>query len=131
MSGDWPPAKSYVIGSILNWLLFLAGVALLVAAQRGGFLTPWLGWPVVLLIAGSVLGQFVVAYRSIARQDEFVRAITFKQGITAAGITICLAVFWGMAEQFLGMPSVPMWFAYPVFWGVFGMVTPFIRSSRA
>lgn len=131
MAEGWPSTRAYVIGSILNWLLFLAGLILLLVAQRGGFLTPWLGWPVVLVIAGSVLGQFIVAYRSIAAQDEYWRALIFKLGIAAAGVTISVAVLWGFADQFLGVPAFPMWIVYPLFWGVFGILSPLIRTSRA
>ena len=131
MAEGWPSTRLYVVGSILNWLLFLAALALLVWAQKAGFLTPWLGWPVVVLIAGSVLGQFAVAYRSIARMDEYWRALTFKQGIAAAGVTISVAVLWGLADQFLAVPAFSMWVVYPLFWGVFGALTPFIRTTRA
>lgn len=130
MGEGWPSTRAYVVGSILNWLLFLAGLALLLVAQHGGFLTPWLGWPVVVLIAGSVLGQFAVAYRSIAAMDEYWRALTFKQGIAAAGVTISIAVLWGFADQFLAVSAFPMWIVYPLFWGVFGALTPFIKTSR-
>ena len=131
MAENWPSTRLYVVGSILNWLLFLAGLAFLVWAKLAGFLTPWLGWPVVILIAASVLGQFVVAYRSIAAMDEFMRALTFKLGIAAAGVTISIAVLWGVASQFLDVPSYPMWVVYPLFWAVFGMLSPFVRTSRA
>lgn len=131
MAEGWPSTRAYVVGSILNWLFFLAGLALLVWAQLGGFLTPWLGWPVALVITASVLGQFIVAYRSIAAMDEYWRGLTFKCGIVAAGVAISICVLWGFANQFLGVPAYPLWIVYPLFWGLFGIVSIFIRTSRA
>ncbi len=129
MGGGWP-TRRYTIGSVLNWLMFLAVVALLWWGEATGRLPDLVQWPLVILLAGSVGVQFFAAYRSVASQDEFVRGITFKIGIAAAGVTITAAVAWGLAEQFLGAPKLPMWLIYPFFWGATGMVTPFIRSSR-
>ena len=130
MDEDWP-SRSYAIGSVLNWLMFLGVVFVLTWGGAAGHLPYAARAALVLLLAVSVAAQFVVAYRSIAARDEFVRGLTFKRGIAAAGITITAAVLWGLGEQFLDAPHVPMWLVYPVFWGTFGIVSPFIRSSRA
>ena len=129
MTDGWP-TRNYAIGSVLNWLMFLAVVAILVWGESTGGLPDLAQWSLVLLLAASVAAQFIVAYRSVATQDEFVRGIAFKRGIAAAGLTITIAVLWGLAEQFLGAPRVPMWLVYPLFWGATGIVTPFIRTSR-
>jgi hypothetical protein len=127
---DWP-SRSYSIGSVLNWLMFLAVVFVLTRGEATGHLPYAARAALVLLLAISVAVQFVVAYRSVAARDEFVRGLAFKRGIAAAGITITAAVLWGLAEQFLGAPHVPMWLVYPLFWGTIGIVTPIIRSSHA
>ena len=74
--------------------------------------------------------QFIAAYRLIARQDEYVRALTAKRIIAGTGLTITAAVLYGLAQQFLGAPSMPMWILYPLFWGLFGVVTPFVQDTR-
>jgi len=127
MSVEWPRSRTYVILTSLNWLLFLAAVSLL----SWGDVPAVAVLPVILFVTLTVIGQFLAAYRLVAAQDEFVRALNFKCGIAAAGVTISTAVLWGLAEQFLAAPEVPMWLVYPFFWGAFGMVSPFIRSSRA
>ena len=121
----------YVIWSSANWLIFLAAVAFLSFSSAAARLGDVALWAIISLVAVSVAAQFVAAYRLVAAQDEFVRAITVKQGIAAAGVTITLAVFWGLAQQFLAAPQVPMWVIYPLFWGMYGVVSPFIRTSRA
>ena len=131
MDVPWPRSRTYIIWSSVNWIGFIAAVAFLTWGTAQGTLPDYVLWAIVLVVAGTVAGQFVAAYRLVAEQDEFVRGITVKRGIAAAGVTIAVAVFWGLAEQFLAVPDVPMWVVYPFFWGAFGMVTPFISDSHA
>jgi hypothetical protein len=130
MDDGWPSSRPYVVGSLAMWVLFLGGIALLSWGSEGGRLPAAALWAVALVLAASVAGQFVAAYRLIARQDEYIRGITAKRMIAAAGLTITIAVLAGTAQQFLHAPRMPMWLVYPLFWGGFGMVTPFIRTSR-
>ncbi len=125
-----PWSRRYTIASVLNWVGFLAGVALLSRADRNDALPPALVALIVIVMTLSVALQFVVAFQAIARADEFVRAITLKGIVAASGITMVAAVAAGLGEQFLGLPAVPLWLVYPLFWGVFGAVSPFIRDSR-
>jgi hypothetical protein len=130
MDDAWPFSRTYVIGSVANWAIFLFALWLLAWSEAAGRLPEPARWAIVLLVVVSVAAQFVAAYRLIAGQDEFVRAITVKRIVAATGLTITVAVLAGLSEQFLGMPTVPMWFVYPLFWGLFGVVTPFIRHTR-
>lgn len=128
MEDAWPTSPRYVRWTTLNWLFFLACIALLSAAA--GELPYALRWLILLVLVVSVATQFAAAYRLIAGQDEFVRAVTAKRGVAAGGLTLTVAVAYGLVQQFMGAPVVPMWVAYPLFWGMFGLATPFIRSSR-
>ena len=131
MDARWPRSRTYVIWSSLNWLMFLAAVGFLSWGNRGGWLPEWAIWAIAVVAAASVVGQFAAAYRLVCAQDEFVRGITAKRAIAAAGVTITAAVLWGLVQQFLAVRTVPLWVVYPLFWGAFGLVTPFIRTSRA
>lgn len=124
-------SRRYVIWSSLNWLLFLAAVAFLTWGADRLALPTFAIVAIALLAAISVAIQFFAAYRLVAVQDEFVRALNFKRGMAAAGLTITFAVGWGLAQQFLPVPRAPLWIVYPLFWGAYGLVTPFIRSSHA
>ena len=131
MDPCWPRSPLYVVLSSANWLLFLAAVGFLTWGTEAGRLPVAAIVAILALVGLSVVGQFTAAYRLVAVQDEFVRGITAKRVIAAAGLTITVAVLCGLAQQFLGVPAVPMWVVYPFFWGAFGIVTPFIGSSRA
>jgi len=130
MDVGWPASRTYVVGSLAAWTLFLLAIYVLAWGSEAGRLSPAALWTIAAAITASVAVQFVAAYRLIARQDEYVRGITAKRIIAAAGLTVTLAVFWGIADQFLGAPRLPVWILYPFFWGALGMVTPFIRDSR-
>jgi hypothetical protein len=130
MEPAWPRSARYVILSSANWLMFLGAVGFLTWGTSGGERLPAAAIATIVAVVGlSVAAQFVAAYRLVAIQDEFVRGITAKRIIAAAGLTITVAVLCGLAQQFLGAPSVPMWVIYPFFWGAFGIVTPFVRDS--
>jgi hypothetical protein len=130
MNVRWPASRTYVVWSSANWLMFLAAVAFLTWSERSRLLPDYAVWALVLFVSGTVAAQFLAAYRLVAGQDEYVRGITAKRGIAAGGVTIAAAVLWGLAAQFLGVPEAPMWVVYPLFWGAFGIVTPFIRTSQ-
>lgn len=127
--GPW--SRSYVIWSSLNWLMFLAAVGFLTWGTGRGGLPQIAVVGIIVTAAVSVAMQFVAAYRLVSAQDEFVRGIAAKRAIAAAGVTLTIAVFWGLFQQFLTVPVIPLWVVYPLFWAAFGMVTPFIRTSRA
>ena len=130
MDSGWPAYRPYILQSLLLWAFFLASlVALGWGSGDGGWPVAAL-WSLALVHAASVVLQFALAYRLIARQDEFVRAITAKRMVAAAGLTVTLAVLVGLAEQFLGLRHWPMWLVYPLFWGAFGIVTPFVATSK-
>jgi len=130
MEVEWPRSRTYVILSSLNWAMFIAAVAFLTWGTARDRLPDYAVWGIILFVACTVGAQFLAAYRLVAEQDEFVRGITAKRGIAAAGATITLAVMWGLLQQFAAVPEVPMWVVYPLFWGAFGIVTPLIRTSR-
>jgi hypothetical protein len=129
MEVGWPRHRPYIVQSLLLWAFFLVSLFALTWGSSDGWPAAAL-WALALVHAASVALQFALAYRLIALQDEFVRAITAKRMIAAAGLTITLAVLIGLAEQFLGLRHLPMWLVYPLFWGAFGIVTPFVGTSK-
>jgi hypothetical protein len=130
MDDGWPSSRPYVIGSTLMWGVFLLTIWLLSWGSVGDRLPFAALWTVSILLALSVAGQFAAAYRLVARQDEYIRAIIAKRMVAAAGRTVTAAVLAGTAEQFLGVGDLPMWIVYPFYWGAFGIVTPFISDTR-
>jgi hypothetical protein len=129
MNPSWPANGRYVFGALGAWALFLASVVGVAVGRNAG-------WPraalmvLALVPAITVALQFRAAYRLISAQDEFVRALTVKRMVVAAGGSITLATAWSVLEL-AGLPHLPAWLIYPLFWGLFGVVTPMIRDTRA
>lgn len=62
--------------------------------------------------------------------DEFMRALMAKRFIIAAGAAFAFFSAWGFAEGFADAPHAPGWLVYPLFWALYALVTPFVRSSH-
>ena len=125
-----PAHKAYVVRT----MAFMSGyVALNVAAIFGAF-DEIQGKPAAWLLAAAVsapiLGQIWATLSLMRDSDEFVRAVTAKQFIVAAGIAMGLFSAWGFAESYADAPHAPGWIVYVLFWAAFGMVAPFIKTSR-
>lgn len=88
------------------------------------------GWVLAAVISAPVIGQIWATLSLMRESDEFVRALTAKQFIVAAGLAMALATFWGFAETFAAAPHIPAWLIYPTFWAAYGCVAPFIRTSN-
>ena len=125
-----PPFREYVLGT---WGFMALYTASIILTSR------WSGvqhWPqpalyaVALVPSLAIAGQLWVTLRLITRVDEFLRAVMAKRFIAAATIAFMAATTWGFLETIADARHLPAWLVYPVFWGAFGLVSPFIRTSR-
>lgn len=119
---------------VFRTMAFMSGyVAVNVAAIFGAFddiaSTP-AAWALALTVSAPVVGQIWATLSLMRDSDEFVRAVTAKQFIVAAGLAMAIASVWGFGESYADAPHVDAWMIYPLFWACFGLVAPFIRSSR-
>jgi putative oxidoreductase len=87
-------------------------------------------WALSLAVALPIAGQIWATLAFVRDSDEFVRAITAKRFILASGVAMGLFSAWGFAESYAQAPHAPGWLVYALFWGVYGIITPFVRSSR-
>lgn len=125
-----PAHKRYVIRTFAFMTPY---VAINLAAIFGAFddvqSTPS-AWVLALACAAPVVGQIWATLALMHESDEFVRAVTAKQFILASGVAMAVATVWGFGESYADAPHVPAWIIYPVFWAAFGVIAPFIRTSR-
>lgn len=122
--------RRYVIAT----MGFMTGyVAVMVAMISGAFddiLSKPAAWGLTFAVAAPIAGQIWATLSFMRDSDEFVRAVTAKRFIVASGVAMALFSAWGFGESFAGAPHVEGWLIYPLFWAVFGLVSPFIRSSN-
>lgn len=125
-----PPFREYVFGT---WG-FMGLYALAILGTSGEVVRGLEGTPLLYLLALlpslAIAGQLWVTLRLMTRVDEFLRAVMSRRFIAAAAMAFMLATTWGFLETIADAPHLPGWLVYPAFWGAFGLVSPFIRSSR-
>lgn len=125
-----PAGRRYVVRT----MAFMSGyVAINVAAIFGAFddvASPVAAWLLAAAVSAPVVGQIWATLSLMRESDEFVRALIAKQFILSAGLAMALATFWGFGESYADAHHLPAWIIYPLFWACFGLVAPFVRSSR-
>lgn len=112
---------------------FMSGyVAVNVAAIFDAFddAAGWGAYALGLVVAAPVAGQIWATLMLMRESDEFVRGLTAKRFIIAAGLAMALFTGWGFMETYGGAPHAPGWIIYALFWGLYGLVTPFVRDSH-
>ena len=119
---------------VFRTVAFMSGyVAVNVAAIFGAFDdigSPVAAWGLALTVSAPVIGQIWATLSLMRESDEFVRAVIAKQFILAAGAAMAIASVWGFGESYAAAPHIPAWMIYPLFWACFGVIAPFVRSSR-
>lgn len=125
-----PAGRRYVVRTFA----FMAPyVAINVAAIFGAFDEIY-GKPaalgLALAVSAPVIGQIWATLSLMNESDEFIRALIAKQFVLAAGLAMAIASVWGFGESYAGAFHLPAWLIYPLFWACFGVVAPFVRSSR-
>ena len=125
-----PAHRRYVVRTVG----FMSGyVAINLAAIFGAFddiASPVAAWALALAVSAPVIGQIWATLALMRESDEFVRAVVAKQFILAAGAAMALASVWGFGESYAAAPHIPVWMIYPLFWGCFGVIAPFVKSSN-
>jgi len=115
-------------------MAFMGGYVAVMLATIGGAFdtiqnTP-AAWALAATVSAPIAGQIWATLSFMRDSDEFVRAVTAKQFIVAAGVAMALFSAWGFGESFAGAPHAEGWLIYPLFWAIFGCVAPVIRSSN-
>jgi hypothetical protein len=125
-----PAGRRYVVRTFA----FMAPyVAINVAAILGAFDEIYgrpQAWVLALAVSAPVIGQIWATLSLMTESDEFIRALIARQFILAAGLAMAIASVWGFGESYAGAFHLPPWLIYPLFWACFGVVAPFVRSSR-
>ena len=123
--------RRYVIRTMAFMTPYVAiCVAMMTTDAFDGVMNKPAGWVLAAVVSAPVIGQIWATLSLMRESDEFVRGLTAKHFILAAGLAMAVAVFWGFGETFAGAPHIPAWLIYPLFWALYGVSSPFIRSSR-
>ena len=122
--------RDYAVGTMCWMAVYVVSLGLLSWLDHQYVMHPALLVCLALLPGLAVCGQLFVTLRLMARTDEFMRAMMAKRFIIAAGLTFAAATIWGFLETFADWPHLPLYVVYMAFWFFFGLVSPFVKSSR-
>ena len=121
--------RTYVVGTSLSMTAYAAAILLLSLTPDGLLGGPAL-YAAALLPSLAIAGQLWVTMSYMRRADEFVRGVMSKRFLAAAMLACIVATTWGFFETFAHARHLPGWLVYPVFWAMFGLTSPFIRTSH-
>lgn len=119
--------------AVFRTLGFMSGyVGINVGAIFGAFddLQPPGAWLFALAVAAPIAGQIWATLALMRESDEFVRMLLAKRFILASGLAMALFSAWGFMESYADAAHAPGWLIYPLFWALFGVVSPFVRTTR-
>ena len=126
-----PAGRRYVLRTFAFMVPYVAiCVAMMTTDAFDGVMGRPAGWVLAAAVAAPVVGQIWATLALMRESDEFVRAVTAKQFILAAGMAMAIASVWGFGESYADAYHLPGWIIYPLFWLCFGLAAPFVRSSR-
>ena len=125
-----PAHRRYVIRTMAFMIPYVAVNIAAIFGVFDAFYGKPAAWILAFVVAAPMVGQIWATLSLIRDSDEFVRALTAKQFIIASGLAMAVASIWGFGESYANAYHLPAWLIYPLFWFFFGVISPFIRTSR-
>lgn len=132
MTSDFkdPAVREYTIALTGFMVLYVVLLSTVIMLHDDGRLEGWVAYPSALLPTAPIAGVMWAVMRYLNRCDEFMRALLTKRMVAAVSVALVVCVGWGFLEVLADAPHPPLFWAFPVFWAVFGLVSLFIKTSR-
>jgi hypothetical protein len=81
-----------------------------------------------VLPALPIIAMLVVVGLYLAEEkDEFIRNLQVQSMLWGIGGTLAVTTVWGFLEDFVHVPHMDLFLAFPIFWFIVGVSTPIIR----
>lgn len=125
----WPNSRAYTLTSLALWGSFLAALVAIEFSLANAWPAP-IRFALACIPSVTVVIQFKLAWDTLKKQDEIVRAAFAERMLLAAAVTIILAVAYAPMPHAIGAPEAPIWLIYPLFWGFLGIVSA-VRDRSA
>ncbi|MFN3229955.1 MAG: hypothetical protein ACK41P_08900, partial [Asticcacaulis sp.] len=65
----------------------------------------------------------------LVESDEYIRFLTTKRIVLAAGGLLAFVTLWGFLEIYAKAPDFPLFLCLPVFFGLFGLLSFVVRDA--
>lgn len=123
------PARAYTTGTLISMALYAAAITAASLARRNGASMEVM-IPLAVLPGLAIIGQLWATVRYMATADEFMRALLAKRFVIAATLVFAAATVWGFLQEYADFPRPPLYYVYVAFWATYGLISPFVRTSR-
>ncbi|HWG17185.1 MAG TPA: hypothetical protein VN678_04945 [Acidobacteriaceae bacterium] len=88
----------------------------------------WVAYGLALLPALPVVGAIgVIGIYLTEEKDEYQRTVIVQSMLWALGLTMATLTVWGFLELFAGVAHFQTYLAFPLFWVMAAVVSPFVR----
>ncbi len=125
------PARRYMIRlsvfMVLYALLLMASVLALGRYDLSVQIKSLLAVLTALPIGGVIWA--IARFMADPDVDEFERMILTRSVLFSTAMLLFFAALWGFLENFAEAPDFPLYMIVPVFFGLFGLVQPFVRRG--
>ncbi len=125
------PARRYMIRLGISMFFYVVVLMFSVAALNRFDLALQIKVIMAILTAlpiGAILWA-VSSFMFDQDVDEFERMILARSVIVAATLTFFFTAIWGFLENFAAAPDFPLYIVVVVYFGLFGIVQPFVRRG--
>jgi hypothetical protein len=88
----------------------------------------WVAYGLALLPAVPVIGAIAIIGLYLAdERDEYQRTVVVQSILWALGVTMAALTVWGFLEIFAGVPHFQTYLAFPLFWVLVAVISPFVK----
>ncbi len=125
------PVRRYMMRLAISMFLYVVFLMASIIALNQFALSVQIKVLLGVLTALPIGGVIWAMARFIADPDvnEFERMILTRSLLMSTALTLFFAALWGFLENFADAPDFPLYLLVPVFFGLFGLVQPFIRRG--
>lgn len=117
--------------STVFWVLLYVGLLMVaVFNYNDHWVVGDLVYGVALLPALPLLGWIWSIWRFVSRLDEYQKMTTLMSMAIATAFLMVITVVYGFLENFAGLVQVPLYFVFPLYAFIYGLVTCFIYRKN-
>ena len=111
-------------------LVYIGATAVIVHLTDNGDLHAYTLYALIPVPIGAIFVAFWAQWRFASELDEFLRQIQIKGTFVGIACVMIIASGWGQLERLADVPTLPVFWLLPIFWGVQGLATTFISRRE-
>jgi hypothetical protein len=125
------PARRYMLRMVIFMFIYVVVLIASIMALNRFDLSIQIKSLLAVLTALPIGGVIwaIARYMADPDMDEFERMILTRSVLLSTSLVMFFAAMWGFLENFAEAPDFPLYMVVPVFFGLFGLVQPFVRRG--